>query len=316
MPRYGRFIGSLLVWATLIALTVMACSAADLHRKRADRFFTRGLYAKALPEYRSVMEKAGPSFDVHYSVGVCHLRLKEYAAACEAFEQARALQPDFPDTYAHLAACYGGQKRMDKATAAWEALLAISPEHVQANLELGGIYYDQGRYSDAEKCYRAYLKQKPDDVALRSSLGASLIAQKRYEGAIQELKTALAVNPKYLSAHYNLGVAYLSAGRTDDALRSFIVVTEMSPAYQEGWVNLAATYCRQGDGLRAIDALARAKENGFTDWARIEKDGDFRIIVNHLRYRELKLGRPIESEEEAVPVDDPDTAKNGEAKSE
>jgi|GEM_PF-5148441 len=275
----------------LIAISILAlsgCKTVEMERKRADRYFERGMYAKAIDKYDLVRQLEGDTFLTMYSLGKSSEGLSNWAKACEYFAQARDFEPRFPDTYVRLANCYTKLGQDDKVKETWETLLTYEKKHLLANAALASIYFDLQNYNQAEAHYKIYLQEKPDDVIVRSALGAALVAQQKYQAAIIQLKLALKTDPTCVLCHFNLGVAYLGAGNHEEAERAFIVVTGTQPAYQEGWVYLAAAYARMGRNLKAIETLERAVTYGFNDWPRIEGDSDFTTIIAHVRYLELR----------------------------
>lgn len=53
---------------------------------------------------------------------------------------------------------------------------------------------------------------------------------------------------------------------------------------------LAITYARAGNKGKAINALGRAIENGFTDPAKIEQNPEFDPLRNEAGYKKLVMG--------------------------
>jgi hypothetical protein len=53
---------------------------------------------------------------------------------------------------------------------------------------------------------------------------------------------------------------------------------------------LALAYARAGNKSKAIDALGRAIENGFTDLTKIEQDREFDLLRNETGYKRLVSG--------------------------
>lgn len=292
MPKRRNFVQFQWVAAILVLLFALGCSTTDVNRKRADRYFDQGEYDRAAEKYEQLLEELGPSFELYDALGRTAMAQENWAKAAGYFEEARALDSGFPDTYERLATCYARLEQEEKREEIWRALLRMRPNHPKANLALAAIEFDRANFERSVEHYRIFLAAEPENVVIRSSLGAALIAMQRYEAGSDELRRALEIDPACVMCRFNLGVAHLGSGKPERAEREFIVVTALEPASQDGWLYLAASYVRMGQTLRALETLEEATQHGFSDWARLEADLDFRPLVGDSRYQDLKARKP------------------------
>ncbi|MBA2705863.1 MAG: hypothetical protein H0U60_18660 [Blastocatellia bacterium] len=68
------------------------------------------------------------------------------------------------------------------------------------------------------------------------------------------------------------------------------IATLLGPKNPYLFYELALAYARAGNKSKAIDALGRAIENGFTDLAKIEQDHEFDLLRNEAGYKKLVAG--------------------------
>jgi dienelactone hydrolase len=67
----------------------------------------------------------------------------------------------------------------------------------------------------------------------------------------------------------------------------FEIAAELKPKDAQVFYNLAVAYARIGNKTRAMAALSRSIENGFTDLAEIEQNQDFAALRNEAAYERL-----------------------------
>ena len=269
----------LMVWGGLLVLGLMtACSLTQMHRQRGDRLFQKGEYGLAHQEYTQLENVEGRSFFTLYRKAQCSWMLEDYEKACIQFEEARALKPDFPDTYVDLARCYEKTGDEEKELQTWVALQKIVPDHPGARLRLAEAAFEDRDYPTAEAHYRVYLRSNDKDATAHGSLGAVLSAQGRFKEAAAELDESVKIDRSNLTTQFNLGVAYMGQGRYYDAQDRFTLVTLLKPELTQAWINLAAARCRTKDRDRAMEALRYAVANGYRDMEALQSDDDFRLL--------------------------------------
>ncbi len=259
-------------------IALMGCSLTQMHRQRGDRLFQKGEYGLARQEYVQLESVEGRTFFTVYRKAQCSWMLSDYGSACPLFEEARALKPDFPDTYVDLARCYDKTGNEEKELETWKALQRIAPDHPAARLRLAEAAFEDREYATAEEHYKVYLKSNGQDATAHGSLGAVLSAQGRFKEAAAALEQAEKIDRANLTTHFNLGVAYMGMGRFYEAQDRFTLVTLLSPELVRGWINLAAARCHTGDRPRALEALRNAVAQGYTDSEALLSDDDFRPL--------------------------------------
>lgn len=141
-----------------------------------------------------------------------------YGPATAAYENAERLQPDeFRWPYYQGILAHELRNELDKAVRAFERARAIRPEHPQTKVRLARVYLDLGRPADAQALLEQVADEEPVRAAALFTLGQVLVATRRYQEAIEVLNQALALSPQATRIHYLLGMAYRGAGDVDQA---------------------------------------------------------------------------------------------------
>lgn len=160
-------------------------------------------------------------------------------AAVSLYEQAIAIQPEFPEAWADLARCFGHDRRnvpmspseaLQKARAAAEKAIEIDPHYGPAYARLAWIvmYLDRDFPAAARLIDRA-LKLAPRDPVALGVAGNIAANIGRIEDAIQFIEFVVSRDPVNATVLYNLGLHYLNAGQFDQAISTFNKVRNISP---------------------------------------------------------------------------------------
>jgi predicted esterase len=217
--------------------------------------------------------------------------LKERTAAAEAYETAgrnyeayleyQALAADFKD----LRDTKEFEANAARLAAMKETKVAIkverNEEDRQRDLEtklqtLLGQLPNPTTYSDAF----AELKSVVSDLTRKSEDTKDISQQRVARRSLQavfvqvyELANGLALVKNYAGVAEKLELAAL-----------------LKPKNPRLFYELATAYARAGNKSKAINALSRAVENGFTDLAKIEQNADFDPLRNEAGYKKLVTG--------------------------
>ena len=135
---------------------------------------------------------------------------------------------------------------------------------------------DQSTYSDAY----AELKSVVSDLARKSEDQKDISQQRVARRALQ------AVFVQVFEAANGLALAKNYAGVAE----KLEIAALLKPKNPRLFYELAVNYTRAGNKSKAINALGRAVESGFTDLAKIEQNQEFDPLRNEAGYRKLVSG--------------------------
>ena len=152
-------------------------------------------------------------------------------AARRFFEQALALDPDYPRAHAGLAVVLLCEwfRLADPAEAVLEAALdhaekavALDPEDYECQEALGWILLHCKQFELSEQHYRRVIELNPNSPAELAAMGAACSFQGRPDEGIQWFELARRIDPYFDASWYwnLLGAAYFNARRYDDAIKA------------------------------------------------------------------------------------------------
>ena len=142
----------------------------------------------------------------------------------------------------------------------------------------------------------------PEDAALHYRLGICYQRMGDAKAARRAYKKAIAIKPSLATSWKNVGHAYVALGQIQDAFEAYREAFRLDPAVLESQsigvpaagvdvamqnYYLAKLLALNGQNDKAIELLRLAREAGFRDFARVQSDPDFRIVVQDPRFREI-----------------------------
>jgi len=213
--------------------------------------------------------------------------------AIELYEEALAIDPDYPPAWnglatVHINQGYDGALPFNEAyrlaNKATNRALAIDPENAVAHAQLGtlAMSYD-GDLAAAAGHYERALALEPNNISIIADTGGLAFYLGRIDDAIAIDEYVAARDPVNPVAHVNLGIKYLDAGRLDEAVDSFRTALTISPNYIGAHYYIGVALLRQDKSLAALAAFQQ------------ETDEEYRIKGTALASYELGLQEDFEA---------------------
>ncbi|MGD8986383.1 MAG: tetratricopeptide repeat protein, partial [Desulfobacteraceae bacterium] len=136
---------------------------------------------------------------------VGHLNPDDLVKARQFFEEAIALDPEYPDPYigmgfihwqeARLGMSNSPQNSMEQAFELAQKALALDESHPRVHSLLGAIYLRMRQYEKGIAACERAVALNPHDIGALCSLGLALSAADRPQEAIPFLEKAIRLNP-------------------------------------------------------------------------------------------------------------------------
>jgi len=200
-----------------------------------------------------------------------HFPEEKLEAAGKYFQEALALDPDYPLALTGLAAVEvryyhfnidRSSDRLERAEELAHQALTLAPQLPEAHLALADTYFFAGDNELALDAFQQTLRLDPDNAYSWCSFSAACIRASDFEQAETAARTAIRLHPGYFQAHRQLGQALQLQGRFEEAIPAFKTALLLEPDFQTAHIDLGRTYLAQGNYSEALVHLDRAREMG------------------------------------------------------
>jgi len=183
----------------------------------------------------------------------------DYDAARVHLEVVRTVHDEFADVHNMLGFIHYEQGRPQQACEAFERALAINPQYTEAALNLSVIYNEMGRYEEGRQLYERVHHSRGEGsldqleplargkiANMHRELGDAYAAVGLPDHAIKEYRKALSVCPTFVDIRTKLATTLRDMGRIAEALDEFQAIADLSPDFVPGRIHFGVTLWRQG----------------------------------------------------------------------
>jgi len=159
----------------------------------AENFEKQGELAKAIAEYRILLQRTPDKPGIHFRIG--------------------GLIMSLPATETSA-----GEARKE-----FEKELKVNPQNAAAEYYLGELARQQDRLEEAIQHFTRSTRLFPDFAEAYGGLGRSLLDSGKAADAVSPLETSVKLAPENPTIHLALATAYQRLGRKEDAAREFVL---------------------------------------------------------------------------------------------
>ena len=110
---------------------------------------------------------------------------------------------------------------LDEASQAYRQALAAKPDYPEAQTNLGCLLRAQGHLEEAVALQRTVARKWPQYPSVHNNLGVALATLGESEEAVARSAEAVRLKPDVSAYHYNLGTVLASQGRAPEAVGIF-----------------------------------------------------------------------------------------------
>jgi Tfp pilus assembly protein PilF len=200
--------------------------------------------------------------EMHYTLGLAHMREARLPAALREFIQAAELDPRNPQIQLAMAQSYHRMQAYPEAERHYLEAARLAPGDSAHQNNLGALYLDMRRWDDAIERFRRASQDLLFDqreVAL-AGLGFAYYQKGEHLAAVGAFQEALARNRLYTPARVYLGDTYLALQKPELALKEYQEAVRLDPNYIPAHFQLGVVRMNQGEHLQAISAFRRVVE--------------------------------------------------------
>ncbi|MBC7348856.1 MAG: tetratricopeptide repeat protein [Candidatus Aminicenantes bacterium] len=219
------------------------------------------------------VQKTGSAdaFDRHLQAGLTHMQKKDFSAARQEFLLALNFNPRSTRILNLLGLTYFREQDYDLAEMYFLRAVRVDPEFSLGYLNLGGVYAMKQLYTRAREYYERALQLDPVLTSAYYSLGAVCFQLGDDQAALEYLSRGLELDPDFLEKH-------------PDSLAGLPM---KGGSLSELYFSFARLYASRQDVNRTVEYLKKAKQAGFKDWERIDRESDFEKIRDNPVIREF-----------------------------
>lgn len=174
-------------------------SGADRAFMKANEFYNKQDYEKAVAGYREAISLSSTNWAYHFNLGLAYKKLNKLQEAREAFAQA----------------------------------VQLNPNSFSANKELGEILAKEEQYEAAAGYYRKAVELSPNDPDAHYNLGACLVNLGQGEEALGHFQKVVELKPDYAEAYFQMGSIYISQNKKAEAIASLEKFIELAPQHEK-----------------------------------------------------------------------------------
>lgn len=167
---------------------------------------------------------------IHFNLGLILRSRGRVEEAADAYRQALAIEPRFPEALTNLAETLQATGRADQAIEVLRRAVELAPTLPVPVCGLAHALRDQGHLEEAITLYRRAIALEPGNTGARDGLGVALRRQGYIDQAISAHLEAIALRPGFAEAHHNLGVALAHQGRLEEARDSTRRALDLNPS--------------------------------------------------------------------------------------
>lgn len=241
------------------------------------------------PQRQQLKDRATAALARAYlNLGVMQAQAERFAPAADLFEEAAALDPDFPQVQYSLGIARFNAKQLDKATAPLARAVAANPDNAGLKRMLAMAWLESreyekaaallrddpgreadpsvqyayglalshsGRVAEAESIFTGLLTEHADWAELHVVLGKAHAQEGDFPKAIESLTRAVQLKADVPEANATLGVIYLKQGRLAEAERALRAELKSHPADVQSQQNLAVVLDSEQRSDEAIGLL-------------------------------------------------------------
>jgi serine/threonine-protein kinase len=224
-----------------------------------------GEYEKAVPEFRTSVEREPNSDDAYRGLASTYEQSGQFQAAEQTFQKAIKLRPSYWGNYNRLGRFYLGRGNYQKAILMFQRVIELTPDNRWGYTNSGLAYYDLGRLDEAAAMWRRTLEIRPDAVAY-SNLATVTFFTGHYAESVEPFEKAAELEPQNYLYWGNLADAYRwTPGKQDRAKATYAraiglakQALEVNPRDTDALGSLAVYEAKSGDLEKARMLIGQA----------------------------------------------------------
>lgn len=186
--------------------------------RQGERAYAEQNWQAALAEYSAALKILPSIVTAREMIGLCRLRLREYAEAEKIFSEACARQTNSPALLNNLGVALLGQDKFDAAERTLREAITLDPDYHPARQNIALLYYRSGRAPQATEALESLVRVDPQNVETLLMLSAMQMKMERWPDAAETLAEVSRINPRIPLVFFRMAEARARGGDTKGAI--------------------------------------------------------------------------------------------------
>jgi tetratricopeptide (TPR) repeat protein len=218
---------------------------------QAERLEESNEMEKAVEAYRQALAITPDYPDLHFRLGTLCVRFGLTLEASESFRRAIAIHPDYLEARVQLAFLLLQARETEQAAREFAAVRELALRTIEAPYQQGHDCLERGETESAEAWMRTAFLRRPESFEFHFRRGLRSLREGKMEPAAEELR----FRTDFADVYNYLGVALAEHEDWDEAIGAFRKAIEVNPDYRVSRLNLAFALAERGRDPEAIDEL-------------------------------------------------------------
>ncbi|MDA0335406.1 MAG: tetratricopeptide repeat protein [bacterium] len=192
--------------------------------------------------------------DLFYKAALRSRQQRRFGEAIQHAEASLRYKPGNAQAFYTIGLCHISLRQPDKAAVAFVAASAADPNYAWPYKSLGDIHRQRGELRQAAAMYRKAIAVDGKLVQAYSGLAQVQIASEDLEGAVTTLRTAVSLDATYGEGFVLIGTALIQLRRHGEAIAPLLKAVEIDAKDAQTRYRLAEAYLGIGNYQATVEA--------------------------------------------------------------
>ena len=193
---------------------------AAIHLVKAEKAYDLQQWKEAISHYKKVSAINPDIAGVDAKLGLCYMRLNDFAASADAFEGASSEDTNSFRAINNLGVAYLADKQFSKAEQNFSRVLEMRPDYAPARYNMAMLYYRTEMYAKSASHFEQYFTLAPYDIDALQVYTKVLITLERWQDAARTLKKSAQELPEATPVYMALAHVLSNTGDAEAAMKN------------------------------------------------------------------------------------------------
>ncbi len=241
---------------TDIAAEEQEIAAKDLQkdRKKLD------IYFRACDYFQIALALDPDYVEAHHNLGILYTNVRRIQQAGFHFKIALGLDPNRADLHNSYGCYLLDTGQLEEAIASFETAVELEPTFAKAYNNLGRVYQLQQKEEEAQIYFQRALEADEEMADAYCNIGAMLFNRGKYEDALLHLEEAIRLNDKLTDAYFYQGLALSKQSLTQKAIDSYKIAVKLNPKFVNAHLSMGGAYLEQCRLDKALECYRKGRD--------------------------------------------------------